>query len=182
MEQELTTLIQKARQGDKDAFIQLVTRYKGVVFRQAYAMLNDHMEAEDVSQEAFLKVYASLRTLETDYAFASWLTRIVSRLCYDRLQKKKRNHVVFTDEWEEHLPSSNEVMERTQMQLSIEEALQKLSAEHRTVIVLRDVQGFSYDEIADVLQVPVGTIKSRIHTARLALRNELRKEERGNEP
>lgn len=174
MEQELYTLIQKAKRRDKEVFAQLVTRYKGVVFRQAYAMLNDRMEAEDVSQEAFMKVHASFSKLGSEYAFASWLTRIVSRLCYDRLQRKKQREekVIWEGSKEQPFSPANhlDTMEHKQLQLSIEEALQKLSPEQKMVIILRDIQGLTYDEIADILQVPVGTIKSRLHTARLALR------------
>jgi RNA polymerase sigma factor (sigma-70 family) len=180
VDEQLYTLIRGAKSGNKEAFVQLIRRYNGTVFRQAYAMLHDRMEAEDVSQEAFLKVHSSLTKLENEYAFASWLTRIVFRLCYDRIQKKKKEKIILGEELEESIPSSfGESMEHKQMQLSIEEAMQKLSPEHRSVIVLRDIQGFSYDEMADMLQIPVGTIKSRLHTARLTLRSELTRGERG---
>ncbi|WP_047153179.1 RNA polymerase sigma factor [Aneurinibacillus tyrosinisolvens] len=180
MNEELYTLIREAKRGNKEAFVQLIRRYNGAVFRQAYAMLHDRMEAEDVSQEVFLKVHSSLAKLENEYAFTSWLTRIVFRLCYDRIEKKKKEKVIFTEGLEENIPSSfGESVEYKHMQLSIEEAMQKLSPEHRSVIVLRDIQGFSYDEMADMLQIPVGTIKSRLHTARLTLRSELTSGERG---
>jgi RNA polymerase sigma factor (sigma-70 family) len=177
VDHELYLLIRSAKQGNNEAFVQLVNRYKGTVFRQAYAMLHDRMEAEDVSQEAFLKVHSSLAKLEQEYAFASWLAQIVSHLCYDRIRKKKKEKTIMEDDIESHnsflTNASSGLVEQKHLQLDIEEAMQKLSSEHRTVIILRDVQGFSYDEISKILKIPVGTVKSRIHTARLALREEL---------
>ncbi|BAU29159.1 RNA polymerase sigma-70 factor (ECF subfamily) [Aneurinibacillus soli] len=175
MDHELYGLIGRASQGEQEAFVQLINRYKGAVFRQAYAMLHDRMEAEDVSQEAFLKVYSSLAKLEQAYAFVPWLAQIVSRLCYDRIRKKKRENTFIEEDIEKQIfftqaPSS---VEQKHVQLNIEEAMQKLSPEHRMAITLRDIQGFSYDEMAEILKIPVGTVKSRIHAARLALRKEL---------
>lgn len=104
------------------------------------------------------------------------LTRIVSHLCYDRIEKRKKEGYFTQETLRENTPSS--MMEHVQLRLNIEEAMQKISPEQREVIVLRDVQGFTYDEMADILQIPVGTVKSRIHAARLALRNHLEKEGR----
>lgn len=178
MEQELYSLIKSAKKGNKEAFVQLITHYKGAVFRQAYAILHDRMEAEDVSQEAFLKMYSSLTNLKQEYAFASWLAQIVSHLCYDRIRKKKKERIIFEDNIEIQGPllvDNSGPVEQKHLQLDIEEAMQKLSVEQRMVITLREIQGFSYDEMADILKIPVGTVKSRIHMARLALRKELKK-------
>lgn len=174
MDQELSQLIRDAKQGDTEAFAQLMSRFKGNVFRQAYAMLNDPIEAQDVSQEAFIKAYYSLEKLQNEYAFSSWIARIVSHLCHDRIQKKRKEEVV-AEEMVLKKGARSRSMEHLLLRMNLEEAMQKLSPEHREVIVLRDIQGFTYDEIAEILQVPVGTVKSRIHAARLALRNELSK-------
>lgn len=176
MDQELYQLVYDAKRGNIEAFTQLVKRSKGSVYRQALAMVNDATEAEDIAQEAFVKAYISLSKLESEYAFAAWLTRIVSRLCHDRVQKRKREQQLTRDNLDERIPASDASRgsaEQMQWQINIREALQKLSVEHREAIVLRDIQGFSYDEMADILQIPAGTVKSRIHAARLALRNEL---------
>ena len=176
MNHEFFKLVSEARLGKKEAFTQIVKRYKDPVFRQAYAILHDRMEAEDVSQEAFLKAYNSLARLNSQYAFSSWLTRIVCHLCYDRIQKKKREELAAGVDLEGRIPAIHdpqEMLERKQLQLTIQEAMGTLSPDHRTVIVLRDVQGFSYEEMANILEIPVGTVKSRIHAARMALRNEL---------
>ncbi|GER65903.1 RNA polymerase sigma factor [Weizmannia acidilactici] len=173
VEQDLTRLIQQAKSGDIDAFAALVTRFKGEVFRHAYAMVNDRMEAEDIAQEAFVKAYYSLDKLEHAYAFASWMARIVSNLCYDRLKKLKKKAALQTEMDEETLsrPASN--IERANLRFDIRDAMEKLSPEHRTALVLRDIEGYSYDEIAKIMRIPLGTVKSRINTARKALKNEL---------
>ncbi|WCK53578.1 sigma-70 family RNA polymerase sigma factor [Aneurinibacillus sp. Ricciae_BoGa-3] len=176
MESELYTIVRKAKQGDHEAFRQLIARFKGQVFRHAFAMLHDRMEAEDVTQEAFVKAYYSLHSLDSEYAFASWLTRIVTNLCYTRAQKKKREAAWITENTDvisTTVSGGIGPIERKQMQMTIEEGMERLSVDHRTVIVLRDIQGFTYEEIANILQVPVGTVKSRISAARLSLRKHL---------
>lgn len=174
MDQELYRLIGKAKDGDKDAFALLIKRYKDIVFRYAFGMLSDRMKAEDVAQEAFIKIFYSLSRLDNLYAFSSWLTRIVSNLCYDRIQKRKKDYTVPTERIETNI--SNNGMERTDLHMTIEEALKTLSPEHREAVILRDVEGYTYDEIARMLNIPLGTVKSRINAARLMLRKELKKE------
>ncbi len=174
MDQELYDLIGKAKSGDKEAFALLVKRYKNTVFRYSYGMLADRMEAEDVSQEAFVKAFYSLSKLDNIYAFASWLKRIVSNLCYDRIQKQKKTNSVSGEFIETRI--SNNDMERTDLQMTIEEAIEKLSPEHREAIILREVEGYSYDEISGMLNIPLGTVKSRISAARLLLRKEMIRE------
>ncbi|MDP1511891.1 RNA polymerase sigma factor [Paenibacillus ottowii] len=173
MDQELFRLIGKAKSGETEAFALLVKQYKDRVFRFAFGMLSDRMEAEDVSQEAFIKAYYSLSNLENSYAFSSWLTRIVSNLCYDRIKKRKKENIVSSDQIEAGI--STQGIERRDLHLTIEEAMKTLSPEHREAILLRDVEGYTYDEIAGMLHIPLGTVKSRINAARLQLRKELKK-------
>lgn len=170
---ELFGLIRQAKQGDKEAFSKIVNQYSGQVYRQAFAMLGERMEAEDVSQEAFLKAFYALPKLESEYAFVSWMTQIVFRLCQDRLQKRKKHAELLVDHNDAYASDLGEQIQRQQMQLNIQEAMALLSPEHREVIVLKDIQGFAYDEIAKLLQIAVGTVKSRIHAARLKLKREL---------
>lgn len=174
MDQELNKLISKAKTGEKEAFTLLVKRYKESVFRYAFGMLADRMEAEDVSQEAFIKAYYSLAKLENIYAFSSWLTRIVSNLCYDRIQKRKKETAVSGELIKTHIANNN--IEQVHLHMTIEEAMNKLSPEHREAIILRDVEGYSYDEIAGMINIPLGTVKSRISSARLMLRKEMNRE------
>lgn len=170
MDEELFQFIYKAKRGDRQAFAELVGRYKGTVFRHAFARVNDHMEAEDIAQEAFTKAFYSLPKLDNEYAFSSWLTKIVSNLCYDHLKKTKNKKTV---DVEDYPLESKTSMEQADLKLSIAEGLQKLSDEHRESIILRDIQGFSYEEMAKILNIPLGTVKSRINIARKQLKQEL---------
>ena len=173
MEHErLSQTIRQAKHGNREAFEQLVHMYKGKVYRHALAMVRDPIAAEDITQEAFVKTYFQLKKLEQETAFVSWLTRIVSNLCYDYLKKAKRETVT-EDVWldrqgddEGARDGPNESINR----LMIQEGLGRLSPEHREAIVLRDIQGFSYQEISDLLSIPLGTVKSRINIARTSLK------------
>lgn len=170
MDEELFQFIYKAKRGDQHAFAELVNRYKGTVFRHAFAMVNDRMEAEDIAQEAFTKAFYSLPRLGNEYAFTSWMTRIVSNLCYDHMKKVKNKKTVDVEDYPLEAKKS---IDQSDLKLTIEEALQKLTYEHRASIILRDLQGFSYDEIAQILKIPIGTVKSRINIARKQLKKEL---------
>jgi RNA polymerase sigma factor (sigma-70 family) len=179
MDQELYDLIMKAKQGDKSAFESLVERYKKHVYYQAVTMLNDPMEAEDVLQEAFIKAYFSLKNLKSAFAFTSWLSRMVHHLCYDRLKKRNKEKAVVSDWLDsrmENVSDSIRPIEQKQLQIDLHQAMQSLSPEHRSILLLREIQEFSYQEIAKIMDIPEGTVKSRIHTARLTLRNKLKKE------
>ncbi|MBB6734473.1 RNA polymerase sigma factor [Cohnella zeiphila] len=179
MDEELYRIIREAKQGKKDAFAILVRRFKDYVYRYAYGMLGDRMEAEDVTQEAFLKCYAALPRLENEFSFVSWLQRIVSNLCSDHLKKRQKEK---TKPIQETL-SQMEISEARQrhsaqdLKWTIEESLKQLSPDHRQIILLHDVQGFRYEEIAQTLEIPVGTVKSRLNAARLALRQIMKKGE-----
>ncbi|MCJ8013622.1 sigma-70 family RNA polymerase sigma factor [Paenibacillus sp. KQZ6P-2] len=175
MNEELYQIIHRAKHGDREAFADLVRRYKGLVFRYAMGMLNDRMDAEDASQEAFVKAFFSLSNLDNEYAFSSWLFRIVSNLCKDRLKKITKERMLVREVNETIVDTNfSDPLER----LSIEEGISRLSVEHREVILLHDIEGFRYEEIADMIEVPLGTIKSRLFAARMALRKQLRGEDK----
>ncbi|GMK40780.1 ECF RNA polymerase sigma factor SigW [Paenibacillus sp. CCS19] len=175
MDEELYRIIHLAKHGDKDAYAQLVKRFKDPVYRYALGMLNDRMDAEDVAQEAFVKAYYSLSSLESEFAFASWFFRIVSNLSKNRIMKKMKEQG-FQEEADDSMIDTREASDPSE-RLSIEDAIAGLSVEHREVILLHDVQGYRYEEIAQVTKVPLGTVKSRLFAARMALRKQLRKEE-----
>ncbi|OKP66020.1 RNA polymerase subunit sigma-24 [Paenibacillus helianthi] len=171
---ELYHIIHGAKDGNQEAFAELVRRYKGHVYRYAVGMLNSRMDAEDVSQEAFVKAFYSLSGLDNEYAFSSWMMTIVSNLCKDRLKKRNKEQD-FRDEPDECIADSS--VSDPLAKLSVEESLARLSVDHREVILLHDVQGYQYEEIAKLLNVPIGTVKSRLFTARMSLRKELAKED-----
>ncbi|RUS46976.1 RNA polymerase sigma factor [Cohnella sp. AR92] len=180
MDEELNRIIREARRGSKDAFAILVHRFKDHVYRYAYGMIGDRMEAEDIAQEAFLKCFAALPRLENEFSFVSWLNRIVSNLCADRLRKRSKERlkaasVEALDAIE--ISSAQEQQRVRNLKMTIEEAMKQLSLDHRQIILLHDVQGFRYEEIARMLEIPVGTVKSRLNSARLALRLAMRRGE-----
>lgn len=177
MDNGLHETILAAKRGEQAAFRQLVTTYKGIVYRHAYALLNDRMEAEDVTQEAFVKVYYSLPKLENEFAFASWLTRVVTNLCYDKNKKLSKKKTILSDEFRENsiMQRGPTPIESTLTKMSLKEAMEKIPIDQRNVIILRELQGYSYAEISELLHIPLGTVKSRINAARENLKKELQK-------
>ena len=177
MVNDLHETILQAKKGDQAAFRQLVTAYKGSVFRHAFSLLNDRMEAEDVTQEAFVKAYYSLPKLENEYAFVSWLTKVTTNLCYDKNKKIAKKKAAETEELDENSTSQKgpSPIERTIAKMSIQEAMESIPPEQKNVLILREIQGYSYAEISDMLQIPLGTVKSRISAARDNLKKQLLK-------
>ncbi len=164
----------------------IVQRYARHVYNVAYRMTGNEADARDLSQEAFLRVYRALRRVERDAPLESWLYRIVSNLYIDLLRKRPRQRVESLDapletargELTRELPdvaaNPEAIFERNQFDSTIQRALGLLSEELRMVVVLSDVEGFSYEEIAAMLRVPLGTVKSRLHRARQTLQQRLR--------
>jgi len=149
----------RCRAGDQVAIAQLVARYRSRLIRTSRNILRDSHEAEDVAQESFLKAFRELSKLRDDRAFASYLYRICVRLCMDRL-RARRAEPVEIETSEAH--QGGQVENR----LLIEKLLAMLPADLQTTLVLREIEQFSYEEIADYMHVPVGTVRSRLHTAR----------------
>ncbi len=163
-------LVRAAKAGDKEAFTHLVRLYKNFLFRTAFAIVRDHGEAEDVVQESFVKAFLSLLTLKDERAFPSWITTITSRIALDTVRRRRTN----VDAFGVPIPNPELVPAHPStpdLRLDISEAMSRLSPEHRAVVILREVQGFDYKEIADFLEVPIGTVRSRLHIARMQLRN-----------
>ncbi|MGG1555168.1 RNA polymerase sigma factor [Paenibacillus ferrarius] len=175
VDEELYQIIHRAKRGDKEAYAHLVKHFKDPVYRYALGMLNERMDAEDVAQEAFVKAYSAIAGLESEFAFTAWLFRIVSNLAKNRLKTRMRDRDLQTEVHETMM--IDDVTPDPFEKLSMEEALARLTPEHREVVLLHDVQGYRYEEIAQVTSVPLGTVKSRLFAARMALRKELRKGE-----
>jgi RNA polymerase sigma-70 factor (ECF subfamily) len=166
-----------------DAIIQ---RYARHVYNIAYRMAGNEADARDLSQEAFLRVFRALRRVEPDAPLESWLHRIVSNLYIDLLRKRPRARVESLDapletprgemvrEFPDIESSPEAIIEREQLDGAIQRALGTLSADLRLVVVLSDIEGLAYEEIATILHVPLGTVKSRLHRARQMLQQRLR--------
>jgi RNA polymerase sigma-70 factor (ECF subfamily) len=180
LNEELAQLIRQAIAGDKVSFEKLVFRYKQHIVNIAFGIIGNPHDAEEIAQEAFLRAYLSINKLTAEAAFYRWMVRITTNLSID---KKKINARQSTEPLEElgrvldtqkYMPDV--IVEQQENQQLILNGLEQLTLEQRTVIVLREWQGFSYDEIAEILGIPLGTVKSRINTARLHFREILSRE------
>jgi RNA polymerase sigma-70 factor, ECF subfamily len=176
-------------QANEDAaYDELVRTYSTSIFHVAYRMLGDSAEASDVVQEIFLKVFRNIAGFKGEAALKTWIFRIAFSEILNRLRWWKRRHrfaTVSLDDQQNgsgagvaHVmasssPTPEQVLQSKEQEAAIQQALGKLSGEHRSIIVLRDIEGFSYNEIADVLGVSIGTVKSRLARARADLKQSL---------
>ena len=171
--EELSTVIQQAMTGDKTAFSKLVWRYKDHIVNIAFGVVGNSQDAEDIAQESFLKAYQSIGHLSSANAFYRWLVKITVNLSID---KKTANALRSAQPLESALPLSSPaqspdmVAEEREQQQRVLAALERLTVEQRTVLVLREFQELSYEEITHILNIPLGTVKSRISAARSRLR------------
>ena len=177
----MTDLEQKAKQGDQDAFEQLVLDNQNKVYSLALRLVNDREEAADLSQEAFVKAWQGLSSFQGESSFATWLYRLTTKLCIDWLRKQKRREgvepaVSLDDEesgWAEPVDRDSDphlLLEKSERGKALARGLEKLPDWQRRALVLRELSGLSYQEIGDALDIDLGTVKSRIARARLNLR------------
>lgn len=179
MSDKIDQLIQRAQHGDKAAFGELVLRYQKHIFTIVYGIIGNKEEAEDITQDIFIRAYRSLSSLKEQGAFYQWLLRIATNASIN--YKKRMNkrtimpfHVVA--ELIDLGETPEGYLERKENVKQIVRALSQLSEEHRAVLVLREIQGLSYEEIARIVNRPLGTIKSRLNHARDKLRHAIREE------
>jgi len=181
------SLIAAAQQGRVDAFNELVLTYQQQVYNLAYRIMSDPASAADATQDAFISAYQSIARFRGG-SFKSYLMRIVSNRCYDELRRRKRRPATsfedFGDVDEEANPAltdgherPEEHVERQEMARVIQAGIKTLPPDQRVTLVLSDVQGFSYQEIAESMDVSLGTVKSRLARARGKLRDYLRSQE-----
>ncbi len=170
-------LVARLRQGDHRAFEELVIAYQHRVFGVALRMLGSRAEAEEIAQETFLRAHRALPEFRGDARLHTWLYAIASRLCLNRLASADRRLVRGDDEAlaaaSADEPSAAARMERAELDAAVREAIAALPEERRIVVVLRDLEGLSYEEIGDVLELEPGTVRSRLHRARLDLKAKL---------
>lgn len=166
-------IIRLATQGDAEAFTQLVRNYKHFVFQTAVGILGDRSEAEDVAQEAFLRAYDGLPQLRKLETFPSWIATIATRIALDTTRKRRREIPVEDGQLTERHAATVNPYSDAEDRLDLLQMLNQLSIDERTVIVLRELQDKSYAEIAELLDVPLGTVRSRLHSARHHVRDML---------
>lgn len=177
-EQELVT---RAKAGDDGAFAQLMQANETRIYNLTLRMTGNPEDAMDLAQEAFLNAWRGLKFFKGDSAFSTWVYRLASNACIDHLRRKKRRQdisqpmpVKDEDDSQPDIPDDRfqpeQELERQDLRRAVAAGLEQLSDEHRQVLVMREINGLSYQEIADVLDLEPGTVKSRISRARLSLR------------
>ncbi len=179
-------LVAKSKKGDIAAFEELISGYEKRAYNIAYRMMANEEDAKDMAQEAFIKIYKSIKNFREESSFSTWLYRIVTNVCLDEIRKRKRNETVplqismENDKGIAHIEigadkeTPEDIYERIEKRQLILNAINSLNEDYKTVIVLRDIQGFGYEEIASMLSCSLGTVKSRINRARNALKDKLR--------
>lgn len=178
---EETTLIRRARDGDQEAFRVLVERYQGAVHNLAYRMLGDPQEAEDAAQEIFVRIYRQLAQYDSERKFSTWVLAIATNFCIDQLRRRRLQLVPLEQiaPWARAREAGPEgaALDR-EAQDEVQRLLRKLPEKYRAPLVLRYWQDLSCAEIAEVLKVPEGTVKTQLHRARKALGRLIEERER----
>jgi len=170
-------LLAEARQGDQDAFHELIDRYAEGLFRLAFRLVGSGADAEDVLQETFLGAFEHMQRFEGRSTVKTWLSRILIRQaarCHRRRSRRRTLPLpVGTGADKAEVRAGTSVSDDANRRLDVERALRQLGPEHREVVVLREFEGMSYSEMAQALGVPVGTVESRLYRARQALKEAL---------
>lgn len=186
-------LVEKFLDGDLEAFEELVLLFDKKIYNYCYRMTNNSDDAEDLAQEVFIKVYRNLKAFRKDSKFSTWIYRIAYNTCIDNHRKKRFKLLPLNrggdDERDMDIPSptplpEDQVISDEQYSI-IKECIARLKPEYKSAIILRDIQNYSYREIADILNIPMGTVKSNISRARALLRDDLKsrlagRDERGS--
>lgn len=183
MEHDETILIARSQNGDTKAFGELVAIYEKPVYSIAYRFMGNPDDASDLAQEAFVRAFRAIARFRGDASFKTWIYHIVANACRDELRKRKRQPVVSLDipittndgeitrEQADWTLAPERIYESKELQETIQQLLNELIPEYKQVLILRELQGFSYEEIAGILECSLGTVKSRINRARKALRH-----------
>ena len=170
-------LIRRCKLGEEAAFQEVLTRYRGAIYNLCWRMTRNDEDARDLAQEVFIKVFTLLDRYDEQYAFSSWLFRIATNHCIDHLRRQRlrmlsmeRDGGMDDEEAEMQIPSDDPepdvVLQRREALEKLEEVIADLPPHYRVITLLRHDQQLSYEEIAETLQLPLGTVKARIHRAR----------------
>lgn len=179
-------VISRARRGEQAAFGELLSRYRAPVFNLCLRMLKNRDDAEDIAQEVFIKVFGMLERYDERYAFRSWLFKIAANQCIDFIRKNRVKLLSLDEpmkyqgeEIDREFPDARETpdeeLERSQLGEILMEIAGELPPHYRSMIVLRHQEQLSYDEIAEILDLPLGTVKARIHRARAMMKEKLKR-------
>jgi RNA polymerase sigma-70 factor (ECF subfamily) len=182
-------LLRRLRERDERAFRELVEEHRDKVFNLTYRMLGNRAEAEDVAQEVFISVFKTIDTFREESKFSTWLYRVTVNHCKNRIKYLARRHDRDQDELDEAAEQDvaaavtaprpslrpDRALEGAQMERILQDAIGELEEDHRVLVVLRDVEDLSIEEICEITGLPDGTIKSRLHRARMALRKKIQR-------
>jgi RNA polymerase sigma factor (sigma-70 family) len=184
VKEEDRELIARARKGDEAAYRALLTKYEHAVFNICLRMVRNREEAQDLAQDAFTKVFSMLERYNPTYAFSSWLFKITSNLCIDSIRKRRVDTLPMDEpvhgeqgeyerQYESPSDDPSQVFDKREKMRMLSEAVDALPEHYRIMIVLRHQEDLSYEEIAQTLDLPLGTVKARIHRAREMLKHRL---------
>ena len=178
---EEQAVILRVQQGEAEAFSHLVTAYEKQVYNLCLRMVTNPEDAQDLAQEAFLKAWRGLSFYKAESSFSTWLYRLTTNVCIDFLRKRRRSSTVSLsneddgEEWELELtdpaPTPEQHLEYQDQAQAVAQAMEQLEEEYRTILTLRVVQDLPYEQIAEVMNMKVGTVKSRLARARMKLKN-----------
>jgi len=172
-------LIRRTLDGEKESFGRLISKYQDRLFNSMVQILRNEVEAEDVVQDAFVLAFTKLRSFQGNSAFFTWLYRIAYNVAITRLRRRRPTVPLDgTDEtsrleFPDSGPSPDDRIQKQEQAIQINQALDRLSHEHRAILILREMDELDYDAISEILDLPIGTVRSRLHRARSRLRENL---------
>ncbi|NLB51325.1 MAG: sigma-70 family RNA polymerase sigma factor [Syntrophomonadaceae bacterium] len=180
-------LVKQSLQGDTLAFEKLILPYQNKIYVLAYRYMNNEEDAYDMTQEAFIKAFRSLRSFKGDSSFGTWIYRVATNVCLDELRRRKRRIIALSldeplavkdgetveKEIADNKPTQDIIIEQKEFSQYIQQLVSEMKPEHKNVIILRDMMQLSYEEIAVALDTSIGTVKSRLSRARNILRKKL---------
>ncbi|WP_100013038.1 RNA polymerase sigma factor SigW [Lentibacillus sediminis] len=185
MDQFIREKIKRVKKGDQSAFEDVVSFYQNKIYQHCFRMLGNAHEAEDIAQETFVRVYVNIHSYDEKRKFSTWLYRIATNLTIDRIRKRKPDYYLDAEvkgteglnmysQLASDKQSPPEEVENQELQRYIHREIAELPPKYRSIIILRYLEEFSLQEISETLDIPLGTVKTRIHRGREALRKKLR--------
>ncbi|MFC3041753.1 RNA polymerase sigma factor SigW [Virgibacillus xinjiangensis] len=185
MEQFILQRIKQVKKGDQSAFEDVISFYQGRIFQHCFRMLGNRHEAEDLAQETFIRAYVNIDSFDTKRKFSTWLYRIATNLSIDRIRKRKPDYFLDAEikgteglDMYSQLAAGGrtpvEEVESLELKSSIQQAISELPPKYKGIIVLRYLEELSLHEISDIMDIPLGTVKTRLYRGREAMRKRLR--------
>lgn len=176
-----SVLVLELKAGKQKAFNQIVLRYKDKVFNTAYRFLGDYQEANDLTQECFISIYNNIRKFRGESSLSTWIYSITANTCRNKLKSADKRRALKTVSLKDRILETKDdnsspvkMFEKKELENSIQNAINSLPDDQREVLVLRDIEDLAYEDIAKILNCEAGTVKSRLHRARMELKDKLK--------